>query len=183
VLSTDYVYHLLISVCLDPLGMKDGSIQDSQITSSSYYSARLGPQNGRLDGVSPGAWAVAYGHKNVNQWIQVDFGALRLVSEIVTQGMATLDQWVKRYKVMYSNDGITWQYVKDENQVDDMVRIQDICKELLPILSMIAMTNASSPKRLTIDCISLYFISWVKKMTYVHLCKNVIDVYMNKRSR
>ena len=100
--------------------MKDGTIADGQITASSEFAANHGANNARLDRPAgsgrTGAWSAR--SNDVNQWIQVDFGALKSVSGIVLQGRSEADQWVTKYKVQYSIDGITWQYIQDNSNND-----------------------------------------------------------------
>lgn len=103
--------------------MKDGTIQDNQLTASSEWAGNHGVNNARLDRPAKdgrtGGWSART--NDVNQWIQVDLGAVRSVSGIVLQGRADYNQWVTKYKIQYSKDGINWQYIKDENQDDEMV--------------------------------------------------------------
>ena len=106
--------------------MKDGEITDEQITVSSEYDDTYRKNNARLDRPSGddgyGAWVPKT--NDVNQWIQVDLGTLKSVSGILLQGRSDSthgDQWVTKYKVDYSNDGITWQYIKDNYNDVDMV--------------------------------------------------------------
>ena len=107
--------------------MKDGTIHDRQITASSEFSARHNASNARLDRPatddSIGAWTVAT--KDLNQWIQVEFSTYTYVSGIILQGREDFgNQWVTRYQVEYSSDGVIWQYVTDDNYVNDMVSIE-----------------------------------------------------------
>ena len=95
--------------------MKDGTIQDSQITSSSEWDANHGPSNARLDrlkeGDRRGAWNARV--NDADQWIQVDLVIATNVSGIVIQGRAAYEQWVTEYKVQYGNDVTGLQYMKD----------------------------------------------------------------------
>ena len=115
--------YMVSDECRDPLGMKDGSIEDNQITASSEWDSNHGPNNARLDRPAgdgrTGAWRPRF--NDINPWIQVDFGKLRSVSGIVSQGRSDYDSWVTKYNVQYSNDGTSWEYVKDADDVD-MVR-------------------------------------------------------------
>ena len=114
--------YLSISACVEPLGMEDGSIRDSQITVSSVYnnhSAKSGPA-ARLKGL--GAW-VAHS-KDVHQWIQVDLLVSKMVSGIVLQGRGAYAKWVTKYKVQYVDGGLVWLDAepKDpQNEQDDKV--------------------------------------------------------------
>ena len=100
--------------------MEDDSILDSQLTASSEYNPNHGPHLARLDAVAGagiGGWAALT--LDSNQWIQVDFdGTLKTVSGIITQGRQDYAQWVTEYRVQYSNDGVNWKYVKDEDNLD-----------------------------------------------------------------
>ena len=102
--------------------MKNGVISDSQITASSLaLNQRIeyqGPKNARLDRVATdsmaGAWSALHG--DAHPWLQIEFTILMYIAGIVLQGRQDKDQWVTKYKVQYSsNDGVTWDYVKDEN--------------------------------------------------------------------
>ena len=103
------------ALCDTPLGMKDGTIQDSQMTASSEWDANHGPSNARLDrprvGDKRGAWNAR--NNDANPWIQVDLGVATSVSGIVIQG--GFDQWVTDYQVQYGNDTTVPQYIKDIN--------------------------------------------------------------------
>ena len=107
--------------------MKDGTIQDSQVTASSVYPSSAmythGSSNGRLDhpgnGGTTGGWSA--GHKDLNQWIQVDLLTPRYVTGIVMQGRDEVTQWVTRYQVQYGNDGVTWLNVKDVTHTNHAV--------------------------------------------------------------
>ena len=111
--------------CVNPLGMKDGSIPDSQLTASSLWPSTkiTSASNARLDrpadSVTTGAWIAEA--NDVNPWIKADIGTVKYVSGIVLQGRPALDQWVTEYKVQYSYDDVTWSYVKDAGQNSDMV--------------------------------------------------------------
>ena len=107
-------------MCDKPLGMEDERILDEQITASSEFDpVTHGVLNSRLNHVAGngvrGAWIVANGDSDVNQWIQVDLRASKLVSGIVLQGREDNDQWVSTYKVAYSDDGNSFQDVTDTN--------------------------------------------------------------------
>ena len=104
-----------------PLGMKDGTIQDSQITASSFNDDGHdhGPHRARLDlqreGNKRGAWSA--GSNDVNQWIQVDLRAITSVSGIVTQGRSDSNQRVTAYKVQYGNNVTSLQYIDSDETV------------------------------------------------------------------
>ncbi|XP_071493270.1 lactadherin-like [Diadema antillarum] len=86
-----------------PLGLESGAIPDSSITASSCYDGQC-TQDARLNG--PESWSTSV--LNTFQWLQVQFGSNYLVSGIITQGRASLDQYVTSYKLSYSLDSIVW---------------------------------------------------------------------------
>ena len=51
-------------------------------------------------GGKTGAWSAKTNDKS--QWIQVDFGEVKRVTQIASQGRSDYAQWVTKYKVFYS---------------------------------------------------------------------------------
>lgn len=110
--------------CNSPLGMENGTIQDSQITASGTFADDdlYAPYNGRLnmkatDGVSGGAWIA---DSSGSPYLQVDLLTPTPVAGVITQGRNYgFDQWVETYQVQHSNDGSTWEYVKDYEDNDE----------------------------------------------------------------
>ena len=107
-----------IPPCTDPLGMESGTISDTQITSSSDLSetstaiyARFN-QLGEVNGTD-GAWIAAANDKN--QWVEVNLYRQMVITGVNMQGNPSSDKWVTRYKVEFSLDHVTWEYVRDEN--------------------------------------------------------------------
>ena len=107
--------------CHEALGMQSGAITDGQITASSHFNANHGAIRGRLymkqDGSKVGAWVA--GTKNTNQWLQVDLGnQVTIVTRVATQGRNGYQymQWVAKYQLKYSQDGVNFQYYKEQGQ-------------------------------------------------------------------
>ncbi len=96
-----------------PLGLENGRVSDSQITSSSAWSATLSTRQARLNGVA--SWTAR--GRDQDQWIQVDLGKEDVVTAIATQGRSNADQWVKTYSVSYSSDGQSFDYYKINGMV------------------------------------------------------------------
>ena len=112
------------------MGMESGKILDKQITASSEWNAHHAAHQGRLNfqevketGVArkSGSWSAL--RNDQNQWLQVDL--LReesVVTSVATQGRhkhprwGQHNQWVKSYKLQYSNNGDNFTYYKDEKQ-------------------------------------------------------------------
>ena len=100
--------------CKNPkaLGMENGQIHDSQITASSQWDVNHGPTNARLNfkahGRRTGAWSSR--RNDVNQWLQIDFKYRATITEILTQGRKSYNQWIKTYTVSYSDDGVHFKF-------------------------------------------------------------------------
>ena len=105
--------------CTAPLGMESGLIKDSQITASTQHDARHAVTHGRLNfkarGQTFGGWSTRW--SNVNQWIQVDLLGYKKITRVATQGRnRDYNQWVTKYKLLYSDDGVTFRFYHDPGQ-------------------------------------------------------------------
>jgi hypothetical protein len=82
---------------------------DHVAASSVWGNDRIGTKHyqGRLD--SRQAWSARY--NDYNQWYQMDLGAVRNVTGIITRGRYDYYQWVERYKAKWCADGRTWHDV------------------------------------------------------------------------
>ena len=98
--------------CSGALGMQDNRINNSQITASSYYSAGYEAWNARLHKDDFFVWVP----KNVapGEWLQVDLLKFHIISKVATQGraLAAYNQWVTKYYLKYSQDGVSWESYK-----------------------------------------------------------------------
>ena len=117
-LNTVTVYYL---GCVSPLGMEDGRIKDSQITTSSVLKGPISPYGykARLNQNIPpwGAWCpdVSGGkrnEKNYDQYIQIDLLNLTKITGIATQGRDFFGgkEYVRDYKISYERDGGVWNF-------------------------------------------------------------------------
>lgn len=101
--------------CLDtiiqslPLGMQNGLIMDSQLSSSSemyyYFSAAA---SGRFNSKTMpyqrlGGWIAA--EDDTAPWFQVNFLSIATITAIVTQGLDIGENYVKEYTVSFSSWG------------------------------------------------------------------------------
>ena len=123
------------------MGMESGKILDKQITASSEWDANHAAHQGRLNfqevvegGVlkNSGSWSALI--NNQSQWLQVDL--LReesVITSVATQGRNSYplwvphNQWVKSYKLQYSNNGVDFEYYKDAIQNSAKVRLKVAC--------------------------------------------------------
>ena len=103
--------------CQKALGMENNEISDGQIRASSSWDGNSVASRGRLSikasGALRGSWTASA--RNPHQWLQIDLGANNAkVTGVATQGRQDADQWVTSYKLQYGNDGLNFQYYKDQ---------------------------------------------------------------------
>ena len=116
--------------CQEALGMESGTITNGMITASSRYDLSTASYRGRLN--APRVPFVSYGgswspaRANTNQWLQVDLGVNHgnRLTGIATQGRNSnnVNQWVITYKLQVSDDGVIFQYYREEGQITDKVK-------------------------------------------------------------
>ena len=103
--------------------MESGFIKDFQITASSQHDVNHAAIQGRLNfkagGGKTGGWST-YGN-DANQWIQVALGSYTKLTGIATQGRNGYSQWVTKYQLQYSDDGVNFQYYKGAGQSSPQV--------------------------------------------------------------
>ena len=92
-------------------------ISDGQISASSQWDVNHAAIQGRLNfkagSGKQGGWSSRY--NNVNQWLQIDLGDPNTdVTGLATQGRNAYSQWVTKYKMQYSVDGINFQYYVEQ---------------------------------------------------------------------
>lgn len=107
--------------------MESGAITDGQISASSIVSDKHAAVKGRLNTIrapgSAGAWAPDSNSYSGYHWLQVNLGGQNMaVTRIATQGRNGDDEWVKFYKLQYSNDDATFHYYREEGQTIDKVK-------------------------------------------------------------
>lgn len=124
-----------------PLGMKNGRIPSRAITVSSKWDRYHGGNRARLQisrrGRYRGAWSAK--HNNPYQWIKIDFTRPVKVLAVATQGRQDASQWVTRYYLTYSFDGINF--------------IPYLCRKVL--LSKICTSLTSWRMKLPYGCIKI----------------------------
>ena len=110
--------------CQQALGMANGAITAEQLSASSQWDGDHSPTFGRLFSKSgAGSWTALI--TDANQWLQVDLGGQSTkVTRVATQGRAVSAalQWVPKYKLQYSNNGVTFQNYREEGQTTDEVK-------------------------------------------------------------
>ena len=116
---SSYLHVFQISECQEALGMESGAISDAQISASSQWDVNHATKQGRLHFQAvpgkAGSWSSRI--NDVNQWLQIDLGSQHFkVTVVATQGRSDYDQWVTKYNLMYSDDGMNFQYYREQGQ-------------------------------------------------------------------
>ena len=96
--------------------MENGLLPNSAITASSVYGASTHRSwEARLNNApkgNSGAWSAA--SNKAGQWLQIDLGEERLLTNFATQGRPSSPQWVTSYTILFSSDSVTWtEYSKN----------------------------------------------------------------------
>ena len=122
-ISLSFVFYSAVP-CAASLGMENGVIKDAQITSSSVYDSKHSAIQARLNfkagGGKQGGWSA--GSNDANQWIQVALGNFTDLTAIATQGRNGNNQWVTKYQLQYSDDGVNFDYYKASGQSSPKVK-------------------------------------------------------------
>ena len=107
--------------------MENGVISDRQITASSQLDANHAAIQGRLNfkatANKAGSWSAV--SNDSSQWLQVDLGSqYTKVTRVATQGRDDSPQWVTKYKLQFSNDGVNFHYYTEPRRLENKVRGQ-----------------------------------------------------------
>ena len=105
--------------------MENRRIKDAQITASSEFHPNYAAIQGRLNfkagGGKQGGWSSR--SNDANQWIQVALSSYTKLTGIATQGRnGHSRQWVTKYQLQYSNDGVSFHYYKEPGQSSPKVK-------------------------------------------------------------
>ncbi|XP_068740044.1 uncharacterized protein [Montipora capricornis] len=105
--------------CDDALGMKSRAIPDSKITASSQWDPNHAAHQARLHFPGAPGKAASWSSRtnDIHQWLQIDLGSQNTkLTAIASQGRADLDQWVTKFKLQYSDNGVHFYYYKEPGQ-------------------------------------------------------------------
>ncbi|XP_022807914.1 lactadherin-like [Stylophora pistillata] len=112
-----YINPLLVYRCSLPLGLENGHVPDAAFSASSSAHKKRGPARSRLNIQSNskgyGSWSA--GANDGKQWLQIDFGELVRVTKVASQGRQDSNQWVTKYTLSYSVDGMHWAEYKENS--------------------------------------------------------------------
>ena len=117
--------------CQEALGVENGQIPDRKISASSQWDANHTSEQGRLhfqaSGRKVGAWCA--GRNDYNQWLQADLGSqFTRITGVASQGRnGAHRQWVTKYKLLYSNDGINFTFYRAKGQMTEKVKYTIHC--------------------------------------------------------
>ena len=104
--------------------MENHVLSHAQITASSEWDSNHAAIQARLNfkagGSKAGGWSARY--NDANQWIQVALGSYTKLTRIATQGRNGHPQWVTKYQLQYSNDGVSFHYYKEAGQSSPKVK-------------------------------------------------------------
>ncbi|XP_072017339.1 lactadherin-like [Amphiura filiformis] len=119
-LDVSFFLVIIVTVCIDYLGMKNGDIPDGNIQASSEYNSHHAARKGRLNVGLP-SWHSA-GFQRGKTWIQADIGYQTYVSGVITQGDGVLGigrDFVTSFKVStFLTTGMTGAnevFLEDQN--------------------------------------------------------------------
>ena len=90
--------------------MQSGKVPAIFITASSIWGSAYRASNGRLQlqagSGRSGGWSAR--RNDVKQYLQVQFGKWLMITKVATQGRQDRSQWVTKYTLSYSYDGVWW---------------------------------------------------------------------------
>ena len=104
--------------------MENRFIKDAQISASSEHDSNHSAIQARLNFKAGGGKAVGWSARSndANQWIQVALGSYAKLTGIATQGRNGDSQWVTKYQLQYSDDGVNFDYYKAPGQSSPKVK-------------------------------------------------------------
>ena len=105
--------------------MANYAIPNGQVKASTEYDGNHAAIQGRLYYKAipgkAGSWSAR--KNDVNQWLQVDLGnEFTRVTGVASQGRNSYNQWVTKYKLEYSSDGVTFKYFIETGQTAAKVK-------------------------------------------------------------
>ena len=114
--------------------MENYVIADGQVKASTEWDSKHAAIHGRLHfnetAGKVGSWTAF--NSDVNQWLQVDLGSeFTRVTGVASQGRDGYHEWVTKYKLQYSSDGVSFKYFIETGQSAAKV------KQTGPILNVV----------------------------------------------
>ena len=113
-----YLFLCVAPKCSASLGMENSLIKNAQIAASSQWDSNHAASQARLNfkagGGKAGSWSARW--NDHSQWIQVTLGSYTKLTGIATQGRNGWSQWVTKYQLQYSDDGVNFYSYKVPGQ-------------------------------------------------------------------
>ena len=108
-------YDCLLTAChSQAIGVTSSdAIPDGSFSASSKVNNARGPSAGRLNGNNRG-WAPKT-NTNHTDYLQIDLQYDYVICAVATQGSFNNDQWITKYKIKLSLDGVTFNTYKENN--------------------------------------------------------------------
>ena len=103
---------LILACENNSVGISNSDIIRDQRFSASRSVRGNRPFNGRLNGDR--AWKTLR-KDNVNDFLQIDLGAVYFICGVATQGNPNADDWTKNYKIKTSLDNGIWKMYREDN--------------------------------------------------------------------
>lgn len=98
--------------------MESGLIEDAQITASSQWDGNHAAIQARLNfkagGGKAGGWSAR--RNDGSQWLEIALPGYTKLTRFGTQGRNAFSQWVTKYKLQFSEDGVTFSYYREPGQ-------------------------------------------------------------------
>ena len=100
--------------------MESDAITDEQIT----FSFQKHWNNAKIVRLHQTGKTWIADKKDINQWLQLDLRAQNTeVTRVATQGSHRHNEWVKKYKLQYSNYGVRFQNYTEQGQTISKVKL------------------------------------------------------------
>ena len=124
--------------------MESRDISNRQVSASSEWDGNSAAIQGRLYFKAAhgkvGSWSAK--NNNLDQWLQIDFGSKHDVTGLATQGRNGYRQWVTKYKVQYSDNGVNFQYYIEQGQA--AIKVKSFSTRTQTLLTLLTFLHLST---------------------------------------
>ena len=124
--------------------MESGDISNGQVRASSEWNGNYAAFQARLYFEAAhgkaGSWSAKY--NNLDQWLQIDLGSKHEVTGLATQGRNGYGQWVTKYKVQHSDNGVNFQYYKEQGQA--AIKVKSFSTRTQTLLTQLTFLHIST---------------------------------------
>eukprot|EP00057_Strongylocentrotus_purpuratus_P013275 XP_011667749.1 PREDICTED: lactadherin-like [Strongylocentrotus purpuratus] len=136
------------------MGVEDGRIPDSSLTSSSIYDSRFPAYNGRLNGGATLPEKVAWiaSVDDIDKWVKIDLGKATDVTGVIVQGRYEYSYWVTSFKVSYSLDDVMWTYALEPQCSEQKVYVANYVNNIPETILF--------PRPITARYVRIHLVTW-----------------------